>query len=327
MTPITTVTAERSREPLPRWARLERKLFATLDTAWRAFDRRYAEPDGRLRFAGSLGLPPDNRDGVDDFYEPFFNWPQLYLLGGADDLLEASKTHWNGVTAQLTEMGMLTNEYEKGYDWFHQGESLLFFYFLCLSDPCDPEYRSRALRFADLYMNASHGNYDPVLNIITAPHTGAEGPRQGFLDAAPHFPWVPALRPYGLPLDWIQGVSSFDDLLADPDLALQYGTEMWNRMGRGDVAVNLAATSLAANAYLLSGDQKYKDWVLKYAAGWLERSDSLGGILPDNVGLSGQVGEYVPHWSAATTATSNWVAVRSRWSFARLSVGGLTPKS
>jgi hypothetical protein len=29
-----------------------------------------------------------SRDGADDFYEPFFNWPMLYLLGGADDLLD-----------------------------------------------------------------------------------------------------------------------------------------------------------------------------------------------------------------------------------------------
>ena len=91
----------------------------------------FTGPDGRLNYRHTL----TSRDGVDDFYETFFNWPQLYLLGGADDLLAESERHWEGVTAQLTELGMLSGEYERGYDWFHQGESLLLLYFLTMADP------------------------------------------------------------------------------------------------------------------------------------------------------------------------------------------------
>ena len=52
----------------------------------------------------------------------FFNWPQLYLLGGADDLLAEAGRHWEAVTAQLTGFAMLKDEYERGHDWFHQGD-------------------------------------------------------------------------------------------------------------------------------------------------------------------------------------------------------------
>ena len=87
----------------PGWAIAQRELFDLLDAAWRQFDRDFTEPDGRLCYRGRLST----RDGVDDFYETFFNWPQLYLLGGASDLLAASERHWEGVTRQLTELGML----------------------------------------------------------------------------------------------------------------------------------------------------------------------------------------------------------------------------
>ncbi|WP_431279572.1 hypothetical protein [Leifsonia poae] len=101
----------------PRWAVLQRRLFDMLDGAWREFAATYCEPDGRLKYAGRMF----HRDGVDDFYEPFFNWPVLYRLGGSADLLPAVKHHWAGVTAQMTEFGFVKDEYELGYDWFHQG--------------------------------------------------------------------------------------------------------------------------------------------------------------------------------------------------------------
>src|SRR5699024_10733583 len=121
---------------IPAWAVLQRRLFESIETAWRQFSERYAEPDGRLGYRGRF----EDRDGVDDLYEPFFNWPAFYSLGGSDDVLTAAKHHWSGVTAQLTEAGMLTEEYENGYDWFHQGESLVLFYGLCAADPADSAF-------------------------------------------------------------------------------------------------------------------------------------------------------------------------------------------
>lgn len=284
------LTGTRAVTEVPRWAQLQRRLFAAQDTAWRLFADRYTEGDGRLVFRDTLGEGLDGRDGVDDFYEPFFNWPTLYLLGGSADLLSASRRHWRGVTAQLTEMGMLVDGFERGYDWFHQGEGLLLFYGLCLADPDDAELGELARRFADLYL-AGGPNYDPVHRVIRAPHNGAAGPRFGFSDEEAYFPWSEALHPYGLPLDGMD-VGSFGELAADPERAREYGRAMWDRMGRGDTIVNLAATSLATNAYLLGGDQRYADWVAEYVGGWQDR---LGDreVVPDNAGLGGVVGEYL----------------------------------
>ena len=100
MTPVDITASVPLLEP-PGWAVAERELFDLLDRAWRRFARDFTGPDGRLNYRYAL----TSRDGVDDFYETFFNWPQLYLLGGADDLLAESERHWEGVTAQLTGLG------------------------------------------------------------------------------------------------------------------------------------------------------------------------------------------------------------------------------
>lgn len=272
----------------PVWAVLERRLFDALDEAWRAFATRYCEPDGALRYHGAL----ESRDGADDFYEAFFNWPVLYQLGGADDLLDACKHHWEGVTAQLTGFGYLVEEFERGYDWFHQGESLLLFYGICAADPRDEKYAERARRFAELYLPGSPAdNYDPATDIIRAPHNGAGGPRYGVNEEwASYHAGLASMRPFGLPLRDLPGIAGWDDL-ADPAKAARMGTAMNERIGRGDVAVNLAATSLATNAWLYGHEDRFRDWALRYIGAWERRAAELGGILPDNVGPSGRVGE------------------------------------
>ncbi|MEU7854074.1 hypothetical protein [Nonomuraea sp. NPDC049141] len=270
----------------PVWAVLERRLFDALDEAWRAFAARYCGPDGRLIYHGQ----GEERDGADDFYEAFFNWPALYQLGGADDLLDATKHHWEGVTAQLTELGYLVDEFERGYDWFHQGESLLLFYGICAADPRDERFRDLARRFAGLYLPGS-ANYDAELDLIRAPHNGAGGPRYGLQrEWASYHADLESMRPYGLPLRDLPGITAWADL-ADPGNAGRMGAAMSERLGRGDVAINLAATSLAVNAWLYDGDDRYRDWALRYIGAWQERAAANHGVLPDNVGPSGKVGE------------------------------------
>ncbi|UUN30704.1 hypothetical protein [Streptomyces sp. FIT100] len=272
----------------PAWAVLQRRLFDALDEAWRAFSRRYCEPDGRLRYEG----PAASRDGADDFYEAFFNWPTLYQLGGADDLLDTCKHHWTGVTAQLTELGYVVDEFERGYDWFHMGESMLLFYGICAADPRDAHFAERARRFAELYLPGSPtGNYDPDTGIIRAPHNGAGGPRYGLNDEwASYGVDLSVMRPYGLPLRDLPGISRWEDL-ADPAGAARMGAAMHERIGRGDTAVNLAATSLATNAWLYGHEDRFRDWALAYIDTWQRRADANDGILPDNTGPSGRVGE------------------------------------
>lgn len=269
---------------VPAWAVLQRRLFAELEDAWRLFSERFTEPDGRLR--GHLDLP--DRDGVDDLYEPFFNWPAFYLLGGSDEVLDAAKHHWTGVTAQLTEAGMLTGEYENGYDWFHQGESLLFFYGLCAADPDDPAFADRAHRFARLYTDPSRGNYDPVANIVRAPHNGALGARTGLDDHPQPYAGPADMQRYGLPLEHVPGIAAWEDL-HDPAHAAAMGQAM-QRAAAGDVVVNLASAGLVANSWLYDHDPASADWVTRYVDGWHRRAVDNGGLVPDNVAPDGTVG-------------------------------------
>lgn len=265
----------------PGWAIAQRALFDLLDDAWRRFARDFTGPDGRLNYTGPL----TTRDGVDDFYEVFFNWPQLYLLGGADDLLPASEKHWEGVTRQLTELDMLRDEFERGYDWFHQGESLLLLYFLSMAAP--DRWRERALRFAELYVDPANGNYDPAHRIITRPHNGSDPERTGLFDGDV-YPWLPKeAQTYGFPLDWIpEAANGPFPLSADPRL----GNQMRDRTGVGDTAVNLAAAGLVLNAWILSGQERYRAWIIEYVGAWRERTREQGGLIPDNVGPDGDVG-------------------------------------
>ena len=286
--PIERIVATDPVRTPPTWAVLQRRLFDVLEQSWPIYADRYCAEDGTLPYAGVL----QSRDGADDFYEAFVNWPVLYQLGGSDDLLQAAKLGWHAVTRQLTELGYLQDEFERGYDWFHLGESLIFFYALCAADPDDQAFAERAHRFAELYLpDSPTGNYDAEHRMITAPHSGAAGPRWGtndeWLDYGTH---LAVMQGFGLPLHGLPGIDSWDDL-ADPAKSRQMGAEMARRLGAGDVAVNLAATSLITNAWLYDHQDRYATWVQDYLAGWAERAQDNGGLIPDNVGTNGVVGE------------------------------------
>nr|MCU0513447.1 hypothetical protein [Anaerolineae bacterium] len=272
----------------------QRRLLATMSAAVHPFRAKYTRSDGTLIWRDAQDDTYQSRDGADDFYESFYNWALLYLLGGEDDLLPLAHFHWDAVTEQLTRLGLVHKEYERGYDQFHQGESYIYFYFLCLADPTHPKLIERARRFAGFYLNEDPDahNYDPQHNIIRAPHNGSAGARPGYFDDAPYYSNYPYMAAYGLPYQDVEGIHQYDDL-ADPVLARRMGEVMQARMGQGDVVSNLIVTSLIANAFMLTGDDKYRSWLVTYVDGWLARAQQNGGLLPDNVGLSGQVGEYI----------------------------------
>ncbi len=60
----------------------------------------------------------------------------------------------------------------------------------------------------------------------------------------------------------------------------------------GDVPENLGATGLVTNAYLYTGEAKYKRWVLEYVDAWMDRTRRNNGVMPDNVGPTGKIGEH-----------------------------------
>ena len=58
----------------------------------------------------------------------------------------------------------------------------------------------------------------------------------------------------------------------------------------GDHPLNLGATNLALNAYMLTHEERYKNWVLDYVGAWRQRMVDNGGIIPTNIGLDGKIG-------------------------------------
>ena len=307
---VLTLTASVPLGDPPAWAVLERTLFDVMDRSVYPFLDKYTHADGTLIWADTW---KNSRDGADDLYESSYNWPLYYLLGGGDHLLTLGQRQWEAITRQLTQLGPVLDEYERGYDQFHQGESYIYFYFLCLADPTNERNRQRARRFAGLYLNENPNslNYDPERRLIRAPHNGSGGPRWGYTDSPePSYGWSAGMRTYGLPYTDIPYVHTYDDL-KNPALARRMGDAMQERMGRGDVVVNLVVTSLIANTFLLTGEEKYRRWIVEYVDAWRERaarntpvSEQAGQtdqqerpkpsrLLPDNVGLSGKIGEYL----------------------------------
>lgn len=273
----------------PSWAVLERHLFNIMEGSLQAFLHKYTHPDGRLIWREGPHL---SRDGADDFYESFYNWPILYTLGGGKHCLELGDRQWDATTNLLEEIGHVQKDYEIGYDQFHQSESYIYFYALCMADPANAKHRDRARRFAGFYLNEDPDalNYDPEHGIIKAPHNGSMGPRPR--ETGSSYGYSPGMAVYGLPYEDVEGVSQIEDL-KDPELARRMGQAMDERMSWGDVVANLGVVSTITNCWLLTGEDKHKEWVLDYVSAWLERAQKNGGLPPDSVGQNGEVGQYL----------------------------------
>ena len=285
---MITISATTLLTAPPAWAVLERQLFDIMDAAVHPFLEKYTHPDGSLIGGEQIG------GSEDDFYESFYNWPLLYRLGGGDHLLDLGARQWNAVMQQLTQIGLVHKDYARRDDQFHQSESDIYFYLLCLADPNRLEHLERAKRFAGFYLNEDPEvpNYDPERKLIRSPYNGSDGPHMPVDDGTRSYNYSPGMARYGLPHYDVAGITRIEDL-KDPALARRMGEAMAKRMDRGDVVANLAVTSLVTNAYLLTGEEKYREWVLEYTEAWIARARQHDGLLPDNVGLSGQVGEYI----------------------------------
>ena len=105
----------------------------------------------------------------------------------------------------------------------------------------------------------------------------------------------PILSGYLAPYEDLPGADNRDPLFkvdwTNDAIFEQVLAQINARMTRGDVPLNLCATSLVTHAYLYTGEAKYRDWVLDYLQAWMERRDANGGIVPDNVGPTGGIGE------------------------------------
>jgi hypothetical protein len=275
----------------PRWAVLQRQLLAENVPAAQEFYQKYFDERGYLQCFVRWGA----NDGPDDAFENFNRWPELHALGAADDILRMYSTAHEGLIKQYSDakttdvpiarQGMYHKEFIVQSDWMHHGEGLQLFNRMGLSMPMDAKYQARARRFAGLYMDEDPEarNYDPKLKIIRSMQNGSRGP---MLRKATSLDWV------GDPFDVKQfdaehGESTFDQFLAHYE---EYTDVV------GDHFLNLGATTLATNAYLLAGEAKYKTWLVEYMDAWLDRMRKNGGVIPSYVDLDGRIGGPEGKW-------------------------------
>lgn len=270
----------------PAWAVLERELLRANAAACREFYQHYFDERGYLQCVERWG----GDDGPDDAIENCADWPILHALGGADDVLTMYRQAWEGHLRQYSAArttvvpfareGMYYREFPVMFDWLHNGEGLRVFALQGLSDPENTRFRQRTRRYAGLYMNEDPlaPNYDPEHRIIRSLFNGSRGP----------------LLRKATAIDW-----AGDPIQVKGRFQPRHGEETWQQMLDhfaeyndivGDHPSNLAATTLAMNAWMLTGEEKYRRWLLEYVDAWLERMKQNNGIIPSNIGLDGTIG-------------------------------------
>ena len=120
-------------------------------------------------------------------------------------------------------------------------------------------------------------NYDRDKKLIRSMINGSRGP---MLRQATALDWV------GDPFD----VTGFVALHGEIHFAqfLEHYREYTDVVG--DHFLNLVATTLPTNAYLVTGDATYRRWIVDYMDAWLARMRQNGGIIPSFVDLDGTIG-------------------------------------
>ena len=283
----------------PEWAVLERSLIDLMDASVHPLMERYVRPDGSVLWPPTEDF--SSIDGLDDAYESFHNWPLFYLMGGGDHVREYSHRTWEGITRQFTRYDsgyghpMIVKEYEQGYDWMQPRRGVLVFLFAVPRRSNSRKEASSAPSAMRAFISTKTLRPPTTTrrkSSSAAPTTAVWGQRTATLTKHYTVYRYAQWKPWPLPFHDIPGIETVEDL-QKPGMEEKMGQTLVERMSRGDVACNLAATSMVTNAYLCSGDDKYRAWVEEYTNAWIERTRQNNGILPDNVGLSGQIGEYI----------------------------------
>lgn len=267
--------------PPPDWALAERALLRAYADAASEFAAKYTDERGYFRCIERWG----GNDGPDDVMETFHAWTLLHALGGSDSVLAAYRRIWEGHLRQFTaakapstqaaKEGMFHQEFVTSFDWEHTGEGLAAFHHNALSAPRDAEYIRRVRRFAGFYMGMP--NYDPQHKIVRSILNGSRGP---ILTPATVFDW------------------GGETVEGKPERHERYRAAS---NVRGDHPLNMGTCTLGFNAYALTGEAKYRDWVLTYAGAWRDRIVANGGNIPTNIGLDGTIGgEWGGKWWGGT---------------------------
>ncbi|WP_437204448.1 hypothetical protein [Planctomicrobium sp. SH664] len=280
--------------PPPEWALLERALLQAESEACQEFFARYFDERGFLLCVERWG----GDDGPDDAIENCNDWPILHALGGDHSIRELTNKALEGhfrqytlaktVETPLARDGMYYKEFITQFDWQHNAEGLGVFILHALSDPTNRLYHQRSQRFAGFYLNEDPQapNYDPRHRIIRSLFNGSRGP----------------LLRETTGLDW-----AGDPVEVEHRLQLHHGETSYAQMVEhfqnyndivGDHPLNLLATCLPLNAFMINGDPKYRDWIVEYVDAWCDRMQANGGIMPSKIGLDGRIGGPEGKWYA-----------------------------
>lgn len=298
-------------DAMPRWATLERDYLRLASTAPEML-KDYLTEDGEIIWPDCApGFQTFAYGNVDNVFEGFQSFPLLYLLGGDASLLDYSKKEYAAFVRQFSSKvktrnnlatpdevpeandrnTMLVDGIFPDLDWMHTGEASMFLYHLLLADPKDENSRKALLTLAQYHFGENPAgferNYDPVNRVFKSGYFGANGPAWSrFGKPIMHSHWMDF---YGLAFYDVPGVTTYLDL-DDPEKAAIYGEIYGRRLSHCDTVTNMMSTSAAVNAYMLTGDESYRKFVIDYVRGWRERRGTYE-VMPDNAGPHGIVGE------------------------------------
>ncbi len=271
--------------PAPEWALLQRELLRLHTEACEIFHAKYFDARNHLLCFPRWGT----NDGPDDAIEHVNDWPLLHALGGADRIRDLYQAVYEGHLDQYGALrtkdvpsgrqGMYVREFPPQIDWQHISEGLSAFNQMGLSTPDDAKLIERTRRFAGFYdgSDPSAPNYDPKHRVIRSMWNGSLGP---LLRPTTALDW--AGDPFDTSkFDLVHGERNFDEFLAH---YADYTDTVC------DSPLNLQSTTLGLNAFALTGEKRWRDWVLSYLDAWVDRAAKNDDILPSKVGLDGRIG-------------------------------------
>jgi len=271
-TPLITVSRPLA---VPSWALKERELLKLNSQAARLYWKAYVLPNGQVNVAYEHG---GGVHAPDDLLECIHKLPLLYALGADEITWRLWWKVWKGTIRQCTEAGLFVNEMPQYLDWHHNGEHYQGFWLAGLCAPDDPEYRRQALKFTSFFdgTNSAVANYDAKRQVMRSMLTGGAGPvlKPTEKDWGGGDAWTP----------WLDCVH--------------------------DSPINLVTTCFQTNAYMLTGERRYRQAALQYIDAWRKRARANGGIIPSTTLPDG-------------TVPDDWWAGVMGWNFTSLAFGGV----
>ncbi len=292
----------------PAWALMERNLISLMEDAAPMMVKKYTEPGGGLYYA----------EDFDDLYEQFYNWGLFYAIGADESLHDLALQEWNATTRisddsfnhrlrhnNFTKVFRPSahNEFwnlEQAAEWHHLGEGNMAFYDFGVACPVISENMRRARGFAGMFIgeDPEAPNYDPEHKVLRSPFHSSQGPRLHG-DAEMANTMLLAGRWLGGEVNYYGVRASLYPIIEDLELnwyedakRREEIVELFEKLVlQCDTPNSLGATALVTNAYLYTGEEKYKNWVLEYTEAWMDRMRRNNGIMPDNVGPTGKIGD------------------------------------